>query len=133
MLTGRANIYQQIAISLKGGAWRPAGLAKLAIEIAKGGGPRDRWRALPLEPGVAVSAAGSRRRLSTLAGAWGLGLVRGSRNRLKLRRISTKRGSVTVALTDLAGTRRRLNRQLSDRRSRMVAPEPPEHTEGVGA
>ena len=50
LLKGDANVYRQIAIALKGGAWRPAGLAKLAKELAKGGGNRQTWIAHPEEP-----------------------------------------------------------------------------------
>ena len=50
LLKGDANVYKQIAIALKGGAWREAGLAKLAQALAKGGGDREAWRASPEEP-----------------------------------------------------------------------------------
>ena len=69
---GKANIYAQIATPLKGGAWRLPGLVKVATELAKGGGPRERWAASPPEPGYAPDenaqpVAGKRQRLSVLA------------------------------------------------------------------
>ena len=51
LLAGDSNVYKQIAIALKPDAWRTAGLVKLGLELAKGGGPRERWRSDPLEPG----------------------------------------------------------------------------------
>ena len=57
LLKGDANVYKQIATALKGGEWRPAGLGKLASELAKGGGSRERWRAFPSEPGFSDDAA----------------------------------------------------------------------------
>ena len=51
LLKGKANVYGQIAIALKGGAWREAGMAKLAKELGKGGGSRQAWAANPEEPG----------------------------------------------------------------------------------
>ena len=50
LLKGDANVYKQIAVALKGGAWRPAGLSIVASKLAKGGGSRDHWRAEPQEP-----------------------------------------------------------------------------------
>ena len=54
----RALEARAVAIALKGGAWRPAGLAKLASELAKGGGPRDAWKAEPQEPGSGAAPSG---------------------------------------------------------------------------
>ena len=55
LLQGDANVYKQIAIALKGGEWRPAGITKLAMELAKGGGARERWLVEPAEPGYVSS------------------------------------------------------------------------------
>ena len=41
LLTDRANIYKQIAIALKPGAWRKAGLATVISKMVDGGGERD--------------------------------------------------------------------------------------------
>jgi len=57
LLKGEANVYKQIAMALKGGLWRPAGLAKLAEALAKGGGAREQWRADPDESEAAVPQA----------------------------------------------------------------------------
>ena len=56
LLKGDANVYKQIAIALKGGAWRMAGLTKLGKELAKGGGSRSQWQAQPNEPELAARA-----------------------------------------------------------------------------
>ena len=40
LLTGNANVYKQIAIALKPGAWRDAGLATVALKMSEGGGER---------------------------------------------------------------------------------------------
>ena len=40
LLTGEANIYKQIAIALKPGAWRKAGLATVIRKMSDGGGER---------------------------------------------------------------------------------------------
>ena len=50
-------MYRQIAIALKGGLWRDAGIAKLAGALAKGGGDRATWRAEPDEPSAMDAAA----------------------------------------------------------------------------
>jgi len=67
LLTGGSNLYKQIAIALKGGSWRGAGLAKVAIELAKGGGPRERWFAEPQEPGYCHEEKAPARSLRTMA------------------------------------------------------------------
>ena len=63
LLKGDSNVYKQIAIALKGGAWREAGLAKLAQALAKGGGDREAWRASPEEPPEGAQATVNRSRL----------------------------------------------------------------------
>ena len=44
LLTGEANVYKQIAIALKPGAWRRAGLATVLIKMGEGGGELQAWR-----------------------------------------------------------------------------------------
>ena len=46
----RSRALLSVAVALKGGAWRDAGLAKLAKELSKGGGARELWMAQPEEP-----------------------------------------------------------------------------------
>ena len=53
LLTGEANVYQQIAIALKPGAWRIAGLATVALKLGEGGGER-----LPIELPAEAEEAG---------------------------------------------------------------------------
>ena len=53
LLTGKANVYQQIAIALKPGAWRIAGLATVALKMGEGGGER-----LPIELPAEVEETG---------------------------------------------------------------------------
>ena len=61
LLKGDANIYKQIAIALKPGAWRKAGLATVVGKMAKGGGERQpvvtTLPAAASSPGAAVSGA----------------------------------------------------------------------------
>jgi hypothetical protein len=53
LLTGEANVYKQIAIALKPGAWRAAGLATVALKMGEGGGERQ-----PIELMEEVEEAG---------------------------------------------------------------------------
>ena len=53
LLTGEANVYKQIAIALKPGAWRAAGLATVALKMGEGGGERQ-----PIELMEEVEQAG---------------------------------------------------------------------------
>jgi hypothetical protein len=46
LLTGKANVYQQIANPLRPGLWRKAGLARIAINLAGGGGKREQWQCM---------------------------------------------------------------------------------------
>ena len=48
LLTGEANVYKQIAIALKPGAWRRAGLATVLIKMGEGGGERQPVNVLEL-------------------------------------------------------------------------------------
>ena len=78
LLKGDANVYKQIATALKGGEWRPAGLGKLASELAKGGGSRERWRAFPSEPGFSEEAA----RRGSIGGKMRVSMVSLSKSRV---------------------------------------------------
>ena len=65
-------------IDWQGGEWRPAGLGKLASELAKGGGSRERWRAFPSEPGYSDDAA----RRGSIGGKMRVSMVSLSKSRV---------------------------------------------------
>jgi hypothetical protein len=46
----RARLYYEIAMNLGGGEWRDAGLAKTAVQLAKGSGTREDWIVMVDEP-----------------------------------------------------------------------------------
>jgi len=48
-----AQLYNQIAENLAGGEWREVGLAKMALQLAKGSGQREQWVVAVDEPGFA--------------------------------------------------------------------------------
>ena len=53
-----AGIYNEIAMNMNGDEWRTAGLAKTAVQLAKGSGTREQWRRQPVEPGLMEDGEG---------------------------------------------------------------------------